>query len=68
MKYVTNSLETSRFDLETFVTDFKTSPFTAVCSSDETEDQLDTLNKLILIVINKHAPLVKINLPDHQLP
>ena len=28
-------------------------------SFNETDDQLDTLNKLILSVIDKHAPLVK---------
>ena len=37
-----------RFDLEIFVKDFKTSPFTAVNSFDETEDQPD-----------KHTSLVK---------
>ena len=47
------------FDLETYINDFKTLPFSTVYSFDETDDQLDTLNKLILSVIDKHAPLVK---------
>ena len=47
------------FDLETHITDFKTLPFATVYSFNETDDQLDTLNKLILSVIDKHTPLVK---------
>ena len=47
------------FDLETYINDFKTLPFANVYSFNETDDQLDTLNKLILSVIDKHAPLVK---------
>ena len=47
------------FDLETYINDFKTLPFSTVYSFNETDDQLDTLNKLILSVIDKHAPLVK---------
>ena len=45
------------------INDFKTSPFalplSTVYSFNETNDQFDTLNKLILSVIDKHAPLVK---------
>ena len=48
-----------RFDLETYVNDFKKLPFATVYSFNETDDQLDILNKLILSVIHKHAPLVK---------
>ena len=47
------------FDLETYINDFQTLPFVTVYSFNETDDQLDTLNKLILSVIDKHAPLVK---------
>ena len=47
------------FDLETYINDFKTLPFATMYSFNETDDQLDTLNKLILSVIDKHAPLVK---------
>ena len=47
------------FNLETYINDFKTLPFATVYSFNEADDQLDTLNKLILSVIDKHAPLVK---------
>ena len=47
------------FDLETYVNDFKTLPFSTVYSFNETHDQLDTLHKLIFPVIDKHSPLVK---------
>ena len=47
------------FNLETYINDFKALPFATVYSFNETDDQLDTLNKLILSVIDKHAPLVK---------
>ena len=47
------------FDLETYINDFKTLPFSAVYSFNETNDQLDTLNKLILSAIDKQVPLVK---------
>ena len=50
------------FDLETYINDFKTLPFVTVYSFNETDDQLDTLSKLILSVIDKHAPLVKTKL------
>ena len=47
------------FDLETYINDFKTLTFATVYSFNETDDQLDTLNKLILSLIDKHAPLIK---------
>ena len=47
------------FDLETYINDFQVLPFATMYSFNETDDQLDTLNKLILSVIDKHAPLVK---------
>ena len=47
------------FDLETYINGFKALTFTTVYSFNETDDQLDTLNKLILSVIDKHAPLAK---------
>ena len=34
-------------------------PFATVYSFNETDDQLDTLNKLIFSVVDKHEPLVK---------
>ena len=42
--------DTFKTDLETFYKDFKALRFIVAYSFDETEDQLDTLNKLILIV------------------
>ena len=56
------------FDLETYINDFKTLPFATVYSFNETDDQLDTLNKLILSVIDKHAPLVKIKFTRPPAP
>ena len=47
------------FDLKTYINDFKTLAFAIVYSFNETDDQLDTLNKLILLLINKHASLNK---------
>ena len=47
------------FDLETYINDFKALPFATMYSFNETDDQLDTLNKSILSVIDKHTPLVK---------
>ena len=47
------------FDLETYINDFKALPFATVYSFNEIHDQPDTLNKLFLSVIDKHAPLIK---------
>ena len=47
------------FDLETCINDFKLLSFRTVYSFNETDNQLDILNKLILSVIDKHAPLSK---------
>ena len=47
------------FHLETYINHFKTLPFSAAYSFNETNDQLDTLNQLILSVIDKQVPLVK---------
>ena len=47
------------FDLETYMKSFKKLPFATVFSFNETDDQLDTRNKLIHSVIEKHLPLVK---------
>ena len=47
------------FNLETYINDFKALTFATVYSFNGTDGQLDTLNKLILSVIDKHAPLVK---------
>ena len=55
-KFIRNS---KHFDLETYVNDCKLLPFATVYLFNETDDQLDTLNKLFLSVIDKQAPLVK---------
>ena len=48
------------FDLQTYINDFKRLTFATVYSfNEETDDQLDTLNKLIFSVTDKHPPLVK---------
>ena len=47
------------FELEKYVQDFRALPISLVQSFDDPNDQLDTLNKLILSVINEHAPLMK---------
>ena len=56
------------FDIETYVNGFKTLPFRTEYSFNETDDLLDTLKKLILSVIHKHAPLSKQNLQEHKHP
>ena len=56
------------FDLETHINDLKTLPFAAVYSLNETDDQLDTLNKLTLSVIDKHAPLAKTKFTRPPVP
>ena len=52
-KYI-RSLKT--FEIQKYFQDFKVLPISLVYSFD---DQLDTLNKLILNAINEHAPLMK---------
>ena len=48
------------FDLQTYINDFKRLTFATVYSfNEETDDQLDTLNKLIFSVTDKLQPLVK---------
>ena len=44
------------FEIQKYFQDFKVLPISLVYSFD---DQLDTLNKLILNAINEHAPLMK---------
>ena len=56
------------FDLETYINDFMALSFATVYSFNETDDQLDTLNKLILSVIDKHAPLVKTKFTRPRAP
>ena len=47
------------FELKKYVQDFKTLPISLVYSFDNPNDQLDTLDKLILNEINENAPLTK---------
>lgn len=64
--YITDNLPTSKYEvrhkfirkfknlnLESYINDCKTLRCTAVCSFDDTEDKLDTLNKLIFTAIDK---------------
>ena len=55
-KYIRNL---KNFELEKYVQDFRALPISLVYSFDDPNDQLDTLNKLILNAINEHAPLTK---------
>ena len=47
------------FGLRKYVQEFKVLPISLVYSVDDLNDQLDTLNKLILNTINEHALLMK---------
>ena len=47
------------FELKKYVQNFKVLPISLIYSFDDPNDQLDTLNKLILKRINEHAPLMK---------
>lgn len=46
-----------KFALESYISDFKTLPLTTIYSFDDTDDQLDMLDKFILPAIDKHPPL-----------
>ena len=47
------------FNIKDYVDDFKTLPLALVYSFEDPNEQLDTLNNLILERIERHAPLVK---------
>ena len=47
------------FNIKDYVDDFKTLPLALVYSFEDLNEQLDTLNNLILKCIERHAPLVK---------
>ena len=55
-KYIRNL---KNFELKKYVQDSKTLPISLLYSFDDSNDQLDTLCKLILNTINEHAPLMK---------
>ena len=48
------------FNIKDYKDDFKTLPLFLVYSFEDPNEQLDTLNILILECIERHAPLVKI--------
>lgn len=47
-----------KIDLESYINDFKTLTLT-IYFADDSDDQLDMLNKLISSAVDKHAPLVR---------
>ena len=55
-KYIRNM---KHFNIKDYVDDFKTLPLALVYSFEDPNEQLDTLNNLILECIERHAPLVK---------
>ena len=64
-KYIRNL---KNFELEKYVQDFKVLPISLVYFFDDSSDQLDTLNKLILNAINEHAPLMKTKFTSPPAP
>ena len=55
-KYIRNL---KNFELKKYAQDLRGLPISLVYSFEGPNDQLDTLNKLILNAINEHAPLTK---------
>ena len=55
-KYIGNMKD---FSIKDYVDDFKTLPLALVHSFEDPNEQLDTLNNLILECIERHAPSVK---------
>ena len=55
-KYVRNM---KHFNIKDYVDDFKTLPLALVYSFEDPNEQLDTLNNLILECIERHVPLVE---------
>ena len=64
-KYITNFIN---FELGKYVQDFKVLPVSLVYSVDDLNDQLDTLNKLVLNAINEYALLIKTNFTRPAAP
>ena len=56
------------FNNKDYVDDFKTLPLALVYSSEGSNEQLDTLNNLILERIERHALLVKTNFTHPHAP
>ena len=47
------------FNIKDYIDDFKTLPLSLVYNFEDPNEQLDTLDNLILECIERHAPLVK---------
>ena len=64
-KYIRNM---KHFNIKDYVDDFKTLPLALVYSFEDPNEQLDTLNNLILECIERHAPLVKTKFTNPPAP
>ena len=53
-KYIRDN---SKFDLNQYISDFSTLPFSLVYTFDEPDDMLDVFNNLIQTCIERHAPI-----------
>ena len=56
------------FKEESFVEDFSTLPMSIISCSDDPDEQLETLNSLILECIERHAPLKRIRVTRPPAP
>lgn len=56
------------FDLQTYVQDAAKLPYNLVYATDSADDSLDSLNKLLLSCIERHAPLKRIKITRPQAP
>ena len=56
------------FNITDYVDDFKTLPLASIYSFQDPNEQLDTLNNLILECIERHAPLVKAKFTSPPAP
>ena len=56
------------FDLQKYINEFKQLPLSIVYSFDNPVDQLDTLNKIILECVERHAPIKRTEFTRHPAP
>ena len=56
------------FNITDYVDDFKTLPLASIYSFQDPNEQLDTLNNLILECTERHAPLVKTKFTNPPAP
>ena len=56
------------FNIKDYVGDFKTLPLALVYSFEDSNEQLDTLNNLILECIERHEPLVRTKFTNPPAP